>query len=200
MPHINLLPWREQQRQASQQKFLTILAVIVASSLALMYLMGTFYDGLRQGQEIKNRYLQGEIVKLDKRIGEIEGLNKQKENLQRRIRLIEVLQSNRNLGTQIIDEVARVVPAGVYLTSLERSGDMIKVIGRSESNNRLSQMLRAVESSYLLERPVIQGIVAGSNDDRLLSDFMMHFYVKSFEQMEQERQQGDDTKSGVPAT
>ena len=48
---------------------------------------------------------------------------------------------------------------------------MIKVIGRSESNNRLSQMLRAVESSYLLERPVIQGIVAGSNDDRLLSGF-----------------------------
>ena len=108
-------------------------------------------------------------------------MNKQKENLQRRIRLIEELQLNRSLGTQIIDEIARVVPAGVYLTSLERQDNMIKVIGRSESNNRLSQMLRQVESSYLLERPVIQGIVAGEQSSKLLSDFTMHFYVKSHE-------------------
>ncbi|KAF7787428.1 type IV pilus assembly protein PilN [Pseudoalteromonas rubra] len=187
MPHINLLPWREQQRQASQQKFLTILGVIVAASLALMYGIGAFYDTLKEGQEIKNLYLSSEIKKLDKRIGEIRGLNQQKENLQRRIRLIEELQSNRNLGTQIIDEVTRVVPAGVYLTSLERQKNMIKVIGRSESNNRLSQMLRAVESSYLLRDPLLQGIVAGEREERLLSNFTMNFYVKTFAQMEKER-------------
>ncbi|MCG7562188.1 MULTISPECIES: PilN domain-containing protein [Pseudoalteromonas] len=187
MPHINLLPWREQQRQASQQKFLTILGIIVAASLALMYGIGAFYDTLKEGQEIKNLYLSSEIKKLDKRIGEIRGLNQQKENLQRRIRLIEELQSNRNLGTQIIDEVTRVVPAGVYLTSLERQKNMIKVIGRSESNNRLSQMLRAVESSYLLRDPLLQGIVAGEREERLLSNFTMNFYVKTFAQMEKER-------------
>ncbi|TMP29915.1 pilus assembly protein PilN [Pseudoalteromonas rubra] len=194
MPHINLLPWREQQRQASQQKFLTILGVIVAASLALMYGIGAFYDTLREGQEIKNRYLSSEIKKLDKRIGEIQGLNQQKENLQRRIRLIEELQSNRNLGTQLIDEVARVVPAGVYLTSLERQQNMIKVIGRSESNNRLSQMLRAVESSYLLRDPLLQGIVAGEREERLLSNFTMNFYVKTFAQMEKERAELAQTK------
>ncbi|ALU43790.1 PilN domain-containing protein [Pseudoalteromonas rubra] len=187
MPHINLLPWREQQRQASQQKFLAILGIIVAASLALMYGIGAFYDTLKEGQEIKNLYLSSEIKKLDKRIGEIRGLNQQKENLQRRIRLIEELQSNRNLGTQIIDEVTRVVPAGVYLTSLERQQNMIKVIGRSESNNRLSQMLRAVESSYLLRDPLLQGIVAGEREERLLSNFTMNFYVKTFAQMEKER-------------
>ncbi|MCG7536780.1 PilN domain-containing protein [Pseudoalteromonas sp. OOF1S-7] len=194
MPHINLLPWREQQRQASQQKFLTILGIIVAASLALMYGIGAFYDTLKEGQEIKNRYLSSEIKKLDKRIGEIQGLNQQKENLQRRIRLIEELQSNRNLGTQIIDEVARVVPAGVYLTSLERQQNMIKVIGRSESNNRLSQMLRAVESSYLLRDPLLQGIVAGEREERLLSNFTMNFYVKTFAQMEKERAEQAQTK------
>jgi type IV pilus assembly protein PilN len=61
---------------------------------------------------------------------------------------------------------------------------MIKVIGRSESNNRLSQMLRQVESSYLLENPTIQGIIAGEQTNRLLSDFTMHFYVKSYQDLE----------------
>ncbi|GMM86385.1 PilN domain-containing protein [Pseudoalteromonas sp. MTN2-4] len=184
MPHINLLPWREQQRQASQQKFLILIGSIVGVSLFVMYLIGSFYDSLRTGQEIKNNYLQSEIRKLDTRIREINDLNKQKGNLQRRIRLIEELQGNRNLGTQIIDEVARVVPSGVYLTSLQRDGNMIKVVGRSESNNRLSQMLRQVESSYLLEKPTIQGIIAGEQTNRLLSDFTMHFYVKSYQDLE----------------
>jgi len=184
MPHINLLPWREQQRQASQQKFLILIGSIVGVSLLVMYFIGSFYDSLRTGQEIKNNYLQAEIRKLDTRIREINDLNTQKGNLQRRIRLIEELQGNRNLGTQIIDEVARVVPSGVYLTSLERDGNMIKVIGRSESNNRLSQMLRQVESSYLLEKPSIQGIIAGEQTNRLLSDFTMHFFVKSYQELE----------------
>jgi type IV pilus assembly protein PilN len=184
MPHINLLPWREQKRQESQKKFLTIIAVNIGAVLILLYLIGSFYDSLTEGQRIKNDYLRAEVVKLDSRIVEINDLSQQKDSLQRRINLIEELQSNRNLGTQIIDEVVRVVPAGVYLTSLERKENLIKVVGRSESNNRLSQMLRAVEGSYLLEKPSIQGIVTGEQNSRLLSDFTMHFYVKPFREIE----------------
>ncbi|BBN83017.1 fimbrial protein [Pseudoalteromonas sp. A25] len=184
MPHINLLPWREQRRQASQKKFLSIIAANIVAVLFILYLIGSFYDSLTQGQQIKNDYLNREVGKLDSRIVEINDLSQQKDSLQRRISLIEELQSNRNLGTQIIDEVVRVVPAGVYLTSLERKEDLIKVIGRSESNNRLSQMLRSVESSYLLERPTIQGIVTGEQNARLLSDFTMHFYVKPFREIQ----------------
>lgn len=184
MPHINLLPWREQQRQASQQKFLILISSIVVLSLFIMYLIGGFYDSLRTGQEIKNNYLQAEIRKINTHIREINDLNTQKSNLQRRIRLIEELQGNRNLGTQVIDEIVRIVPSGVYLTSLELNGKMVKVIGRSESNNRLSQMLRQVDSSYLLEKPSIQGIITGEQTNRLLSDFTMHFYVKSYQDLE----------------
>ncbi|WP_440054385.1 PilN domain-containing protein [Pseudoalteromonas sp. T1lg65] len=184
MPHINLLPWREQQRQASQQLFLVIIALIIAVCLVVMYFLGSFYDSLRSGQDVKNRYLEMEIAKLDTRIVAINDLNEKKDSLQRRIRLIEELQRNRNLGTQIIDEIARVVPAGVYLTNLQREGSLIKVVGRSESNNRLSQMLRQVESSYLLESPSIQGIVAGEQSSKLLSDFTMHFTIKSFQEVD----------------
>jgi len=72
---------------------------------------------------------------------------------------------------------------GVYLTKLERRGSQIHVLGRSESNNRLSTMLRQVQSSYLLENPSMQGIVAGDQSSRLLSDFNMEFYVKPFDKI-----------------
>ncbi|WP_372759899.1 PilN domain-containing protein [Pseudoalteromonas sp.] len=183
MPHINLLPWREQQREESKKKFITILIVVVALCFLSMYLLSSFYSALKQGQNIKNNYLSSEITLLDKQISEIRELDKKKENLQQRMRLIEDLQSSRNLGTQIMDEVAKIVPAGVYLTKLERRGSQIHVLGKSESNNRLSTLLREVQGSYLLERPIMQGIVAGDKSSRLLSDFNMEFYVKPFDKI-----------------
>ncbi|MBQ4858341.1 PilN domain-containing protein [Pseudoalteromonas sp. MMG007] len=183
MPHINLLPWRELQREESKRKFVIMLIGVVMICFACMYLLSSYYSALKDGQNLKNNYLSSEISTLDKKISEIRGLDKKKENLQQRMRLIEELQGSRNLGTQIMDEVAKIVPAGVYLTKLERKGSQIHVKGRSESNNRLSTMLRQVQSSYLLERPSMQGIVAGAQSSRLLSDFNMEFYVKPFDQI-----------------
>ncbi|WP_372859700.1 PilN domain-containing protein [Pseudoalteromonas sp.] len=183
MPHINLLPWRELQREQSKKKFITLLMAVVIVCFLTMYLLSAFYSGLKEGQMLKNNYLSSEITMLDQKIREIRDLDKKKENLQQRMRLIEELQSSRNLGTQIMDEVAKIVPAGVYLTKLERKGSRIHVLGKSESNNRLSTMLRQVQSSYLLERPIMQGIVAGDQPSRLLSDFNMEFYVKPFGQI-----------------
>ncbi|MGX1114447.1 Tfp pilus assembly protein PilN [Pseudoalteromonas sp. MBR-15] len=120
MPHINLLPWREQQRKESQNKFVTVLFAVVVISFLSMYILSSFYSGLREGQNIKNDFLNTEIALLNQRIREINDLDKKKESLQQRMRLIEELQSSRNLGTQIMDEVAKIVPAGVYLTKLER--------------------------------------------------------------------------------
>ncbi|WP_394192858.1 PilN domain-containing protein [Pseudoalteromonas atlantica] len=183
MPHINLLPWREQQRKQSQNKFATILFLVVLVSFLSMYMLSAYYGGLRDGQNIKNNFLNAEIAQLDMKIREIRELDRKKESLQQRMRLIEDLQSSRNLGTQIMDEVAKIVPGGVYLTKLERRGSAIQVIGRSESNNRLSSMLRQVQNSYLLEKPSMQGIVAGESSSRLLSDFNMEFYVKPFDKI-----------------
>ncbi len=188
MPHINLLPWREQQRKQSQNKFATILFLVVLVSFLSMYMLSTYYGSLRDGQNIKNSFLTTEIGHLDARIREIRELDKKKESLQQRMRLIEDLQSSRNLGTQIMDEVAKIVPGGVYLTKLERRGSAIHVIGRSESNNRLSTMLRQVQNSYLLEKPTMQGIVAGEKSSRLLSDFNMEFYVKPFDKIGEAKQ------------
>jgi len=114
MPHINLLPWRELQREQSKKKFITLLMAVVIVCFAGMYMLSVFYGALKEGQTLKNNYLSSEITTLDNKIRDIRDLDKKKENLQQRMRLIEELQSSRNLGTQIMDEVAKIVPAGVY--------------------------------------------------------------------------------------
>lgn len=188
MPYINLLPWRENARRELQQQFIAILAGISAVVVFLIFLLNLYYAERLQGQQYRNNYLQSEISILDKRIREIRDLNDTKDNLNQRIQLIEQLQSSRNLGTQILNEVANIVPAGIYLTKVEKKGSGILITGRSESNNRLANMMRQIEQSNLLSNAVLESIVAGENENSLLSKFSMTIQVNEFLDAEQQEE------------
>ncbi|KPV94139.1 MULTISPECIES: PilN domain-containing protein [Pseudoalteromonas] len=183
MPHINLLAWRDASRKEAQKQFVTILVLVVIVAFGSMFALSMFYGALKDGQNVRNNFLTSEIALLDQRIKDINELDKRKASLQQRMRLIEELQSNRNLGTQIMDEVALVVPSGVYLTSLERRDRALQIVGKSESHNRVSAMLRKLEESYLFEDAIMQVIEAGDQELRLLNDFNLRFRVKPFEEI-----------------
>jgi len=181
MAYLNLLPWREAQKKQQQARYMTTMTAACISSFLLVSAISAVYSSMIEGQNGRNSYLQGEIAILDQRIAEIKRLDEKKKNLQKRIDLIAHLQSSRNLGTQIMDEIAKVTPAGVYLTNLEKKGPSLLLVGKSESNNRLSNMIRSVETSELLKTPLLEFIEAGKDDTQLLSDFKMHLTVKGYE-------------------
>lgn len=174
MASINLLPWREAARKQQQMDYLTVLAQVAVLAFVLMFLIYWVYQARVEGQISRNTLLETEIKHLNLRIGQIRELEKQKEGLQQRMSLIEQLQRSRNLGTQVMDEVAKTVPAGVYLLSLDKKFNRLLITGKSESNNRLSGMLRVIEQSPLLTQPVLEFIQASKEDSGLLSDFKMH--------------------------
>lgn len=174
MASINLLPWREAARKQQQMDYLTVLAQVAVLAFVLMFLIYWVYQARVEGQISRNTLLETEIKHLNLRIGQIRELEKQKEGLQLRMSLIEQLQRSRNLGTQVMDEVAKTVPAGVYLLSLDKKFNRLLITGKSESNNRLSSLLRVIEQSPLLTQPVLEFIQASKDDSGLLSDFKMH--------------------------
>ncbi len=186
MAYINLLPWREAQRKQQQTQFMTLLSMAGIFSFAAVFGLSAVYSAKIEGQDSRNNYLQGEITVLEQRIVEIRELDEKKKNLQKRMELISQLQSSRNLGTQIMDEIAAVVPAGVYLSNLQKQGPSLLLVGKSESNNRLSNMIRSVESSDLLKDPLLEFIEAGKDQSQILSDFKIHLTVKGFEAVQGE--------------
>ncbi|MBY0417435.1 MAG: PilN domain-containing protein [Pararheinheimera sp.] len=181
MASINLLPWREAARKQQQLNYLTVLAQVAVLAFVLMFLVYWFYQARVEGQISRNALLEAEIQVLDQRIAQIKELEKQKAGLQQRMSLIEQLQRSRNLGTQIMDEVAKTVPAGVYLVSMDKKFNRLLVTGKSESNNRLSGLLRVIEQSPLLTQPVLEFIQASKDDSGLLSDFKMHLLLRGAE-------------------
>lgn len=178
MPHINLLPWREEAQRLQQQQYLSILAFLALVTFLVFFLISTYYQARIDGQLARNQYLTNEIKVLDTKIAEIKTLEQKKKDLIQRMKLIEQLQKSRNVGTQVLDEIAKIVPSGVYLVKLEKRGPELSIKGKSESNNHLANMIREIQSSELLTDAELQSITASDSDNKLLSDFEMNLRIK----------------------
>jgi len=178
MAHINLLPWREAALKAKQKEYFSILTAVGLVAFALILAVNFYYQARIDGQNSKNQYLKNEISILDVKIAEIRTLNDKKAALQKRINVIEQLQLSRNVGTQVLDEIAKIIPNGIYITQLEKQGNIIYLTGKSESNNHLANMIRAVELSDLFVDATPESIIADDGSPKLLSSFKMKVKIK----------------------
>lgn len=196
MAYINLLPWREAARKERQKNYVMVLALTALVSFLVCFLINIVYNARLDGQAKRNQYLESEIRILDQRIAEIRTLNETKRSLQQRMTLIEQLQGSRNLGTEVMLEITRIVPTGVYLTQLEKKGSALLLLGKSESNNRLSNMLREAEQSELFTTPYLEFIEAGKERSSLLSDFRIHVKIAGYEALEQQNAPASNPQRG----
>lgn len=158
MAHINLLPWREAQRKQKKQDFFVIIGVFVGLMGLIVLGVHLYMAGLIDHQRQRNDILKNEIKLVEKKIKEIENLEKQKEQLIARMRVIEELQSNRPAIVHLMDELAKIVPEGMNLESLDQKGNKIVIKGRAQSNARVSALMRELEDSSWFKKPALDVI------------------------------------------
>lgn len=178
MAHINLLPWREAALKARQKEYFTLLVAVALVTFALVLAINFYFQTRIDGQNSKNQYLKNEIAQLDVQIAEIKTLNEKKAALQKRIGVVDQLQRSRNVGTQVLDEIAKIIPNGIYIIELEKQGNTLLLTGKSESNNHLANMIRAVELSDLFVDATPESITADDGSAKLLSSFKMKVKIK----------------------
>lgn len=147
MTKINLLDWRAERRARNTAQFqsLMVLALLLAVGIVgLAYFAMT--DAIER-QRARNEYLRQQIVEIDQKIKEINDLERTKQNLLARMRVIEELQSSRSATVHFFDELVNTIPDGVTLTGVRQSGDMVTIEGIAESNGRISTYIKNFESS-----------------------------------------------------
>ncbi len=164
MARINLLPWREELRKERRKQF----AFIGAGSAVLMLLVVLYVhlhvNALIENQQSRNAFLKQQIAEVEGKIREIEALEKQKEQLLARMRVIEQLQSNRPEIVHVFEELAKAVPEGLYLNSIKQQGRTLTIQGRAQSNARVSSFMRNLDASPWFANPVLDVIEAKSKD------------------------------------
>ncbi|GGI92438.1 PilN domain-containing protein [Shewanella gelidii] len=179
MANINLLPWREEAREKQKRDYIGILAGVFLGACLLVYLALNVIDLMTDDQRDRNAYLVSEIKLLDDQIAEIRKITKRKKDIERRTEIILNLQQARNLPTHVLDELVRIVPPGIYLSSIEKKGSLLWIQGRSESNNNVANMMRKVKTSQWLHDPNMQSIVSQNEQLRQLQHFSLKVSIKA---------------------
>jgi type IV pilus assembly protein PilN len=187
MAYINLLPWREEAEKAKQKEYFSILALVAIVAFAIVFSISQYFQANIDGQNTRNEYLKNEIKILDIRIAEIKTLDQKKKELEQRMSVIEQLQRSRNVGTQVLNEIAKIIPNGIYLTHLKKVNNTLELQGKSESNNHLANMIREIERSDLFLDAVLESITSKDAESKLLSDFKMRVLIKGLKSSDQTR-------------
>jgi type IV pilus assembly protein PilN len=158
MAKINLLPWRQEQRQVRQREFFVVNIGVIAIAGFLVFVAHAYLAGLISAQAERNTYVQSEITNLDDQIKQIDGLTKRKDELLSRMKIIEDLQGRRPVVVRVFDELVRTLPDGVYFKSLTRTGDTFKIEGIAQSKNEVSNLMRNLDASPWFKDPVLSSV------------------------------------------
>ena len=176
MIRINLLPHREEKRAARRQQFYALGGLIFILAGLIWFLGYGVINGYIGVQDNKNAFLKSQIVGLDKDIEEIKRLKEQTDALLSRKRIIESLQANRAETVHLFNELAKQIPAGVYLKSIKQTNQMVNLAGYAQSNARVSTMMRNLDASPLLERPDLVEIQSVTVANHRLNQFSVNVY------------------------
>ena len=186
MPRINLLPWRQQQRAQRQKEFGLFAIGAVAAAAAVTLFTSWGVSAAIDGQRDRNALLKKEISELDRQITEILGLEAQKERMRARMEIVERLQRSRPEVVHVVDQLARTLPEGVYLTSVKQTGKKLELKGVAQSSTRVSTLMRNIEASQWITDPQLQ-VVETLKSGAAGSEFTLYTTQKSVVAEDEER-------------
>ena len=178
MVRINLLPHREQKRQARQRQFISLSVGLVILAIAVVGLVHIIIAARIEDQNSRNALLKSEIAKLDDQIKEIDRLRDQTQALLARKQVVETLQANRTEAVHLLDQLVRQLPDGVYLKSVKQNGTKVTLDGYAQSNARVSTLMRNIEGSPWLTSPELIEIRSVALDKQKVNEFTLAMQIK----------------------
>lgn len=182
---INLLPYREERRKRRKAAFFAGLGLAGLAGAGLVVAAYLLLQFLTTEQQAHNQYIQAEISRLESQIKDIANLKAEIEALKSRQRAVEDLQTDRNTPVQLLNDLARLAPEGIYLTAIRQADKVVTVNGIAQTNERVSEFLRNVSrTSEWLEKPdlievKLANVSTNTRDQRRLLEFSMKVSIKA---------------------
>lgn len=199
MARINLLPWRAERRAVRKREFLIMLGMAGAAGVAAFLGAMFWMDARIENQVDRNSYLTAQIKEVEKKLTEIEDLEKTRNKLLQRKQVIEQLQANRSQMVHMFDELVHTIPEGVRLTALKQVGDILTLEGVAQSNASVATYMRNVEASPWLGHPDLRKTeIKRTAEKRMPYDFAMD--VKLRKPAGSEENPDGSTPGGTPGT
>ena len=129
-------------------------------------LLGVLYAGgmwlhlnsVRNDLDDKIRKAQAEVDRLKSIIDEVNGYEKKKADLEKKIALINDLKRNQRGPVRLMDEVSRALPDLVWLNEMNLIGNTIGIRGKAMTPNAVANFIENLKKSPFFAEPTFDSL------------------------------------------
>ncbi|MDP0560870.1 MAG: PilN domain-containing protein [Candidatus Endonucleobacter sp. (ex Gigantidas childressi)] len=175
MSKINLLPWRDDAREARKSAFLVVLIGSVVFAGVIIFIGDLILSRSVRAQKSINNYLKSEISIIEQKSLSIKDLKEKKVVMLKKMDVIRGFQGNRPVIVRLFDELVRITPEQIYFKTLTLKGDVLTLVGVAESNNSVSELMRKINTSKWFTNPNLTGVRKVVESGERLNEFDLTF-------------------------
>jgi type IV pilus assembly protein PilN len=160
MIRINLIPVRQvKKREAGRQQLVLLGGVLIAVVAGNYYWVGQVQEQLdkRKAQVVK---LQNDIAQLEKVIGEVNSITKEKKALEDKLKVLDTLKKRRAGPVKVMDAMATLIPSHVWLTEVGDHSGNWELKGLGMTNDDVAEFMRELKRSPYFKNIVLKKVSA----------------------------------------
>ena len=151
MIKINLLPERPRKRFAIALPTLPGLGLLFGALylVVIVLVVGYWFLLIREGQNLTTEIarIEAETAQYKAAIAEGNRFKKEKEELERRIALIDLIARNQTKPVYLLDALADTIPPDVWITSMEERERVLKIAGSAFSTTAVADFMSNLKGS-----------------------------------------------------
>jgi len=147
MVKVNLLPIRIELRKKALVEHLILIVLCIVLVLIGEYFAQLTVTNQRESLQKEITDTKVEIKRLTAEAGEIEKFKKQKQELERKLDVIQDLNAKKTGPVEMLDELSLIIPEKAWLTSVTNKGDNIVLEGLAVDNPTIAAFMKQLQAS-----------------------------------------------------
>ncbi|RMG91837.1 MAG: fimbrial assembly protein [Zetaproteobacteria bacterium] len=188
MIRINLLPYRQHRRRMQVLAHLALalgMIVLVVIGLGLWHV---HLGGIVQQAQDELEQLRQENEAFEQRIGEIKSIDVLRAEVEKKLEIVDRLQTGRFRSLTTLYDLSNRIPAKVWLTRFEDAGEHIRLEGMAESNKAIADFMRAMDDSPHFKEVRLEGVSRQRLAGYTVRQFRLILYRHAVQKGNQETQ------------
>jgi len=143
--YINLLPVRQVKRREYGIQTLVLLGLVLVAAVVVNVIWYSRVSDAQKREAKQIASMQAKITELEKTVVEIGVVEKRRDEIIERLKVLEQLKENRKGAAFILNTLAWVTPGGVVLDEFDENAKQSRLRGKANSHDDVAEFMRQLQ-------------------------------------------------------
>ncbi len=171
MIQVNLLPVREARRQAGIRQQAMVLGLAAGLGLLVCVWIHVSIAAKQNSQHRQIAAAKSELKELETTRAQVEKFRSEREEIERKLKVIDDLEMNRTGPVRLMDEIAMRIPKRMWLTDLSMNAGVLTLEGMSLDAEIVASFLTSLAESEMISDVELESTRLEEHDGLKLNSF-----------------------------